>query len=110
VSRYRADQVALDEITAHYETSGQLSVPLITEHTTGDPVIPYWHAIRYRSKVILADNIALHEHVEVERYGHCNFTGAEIVDSVFRLQQIVRDPPPYQAVNRLYTPLVLSVE
>ena len=116
VQRFSADQAALDEIAAHYQTTGHLSVPLITLHTTGDPLIPYWHATLYRGKTIAADaasshvrsGIALHEHFEADRYGHCNFTVTEVLNVVYRLVDMVNNPPPYQPVSRLFLPLVMS--
>ena len=57
MQRFSADQAALDEIAAHYQTTGHLSVPLVTLHTTGDPLVLYWHATFYRGKTIAADNI-----------------------------------------------------
>jgi pimeloyl-ACP methyl ester carboxylesterase len=108
VQRFSADQTALDEIAADYQTTGILSVPLVTIHTTGDPVVPYWHAIRYRAKTFTADNIALHEHFEIERYGHCNFTSTEALNAFSRLVDMVNNPPPYQPVSRRYLPTIMT--
>jgi pimeloyl-ACP methyl ester carboxylesterase len=107
VERFSADQVALDEIEAHYQTSGELSVPLVTLHTTGDPVVPYWHATRYKGKTIAADNIALHEHFRVERHGHCSFTLVEVLDAFNRMVYLAENPPQYQPVNRVFLPLTV---
>jgi pimeloyl-ACP methyl ester carboxylesterase len=107
VQRFSADQAALDEIAAHYQTTGHLSVPLVTLHTTGDPLVPYWHAIRYYGKTIAADNIALHDHFEADRYGHCNFTPTEVLYAFYRLVDMVNNPPPYQPVKRAFLPLVM---
>jgi hypothetical protein len=106
VQRFAADQAALDEIAAYYQTSGQLSMPLVTLHTTADPLVPYEHALRYRAKTFRADNIALHEHRVAERYGHCTFTSTEVLDAFDRLVEMVNNPPPYQPVRRAYLPLV----
>lgn len=108
VQRFSADQSALDEIAGNYQTTGRLSVPLVTLHTTGDPVIPYWHATRYRGKTILADNIALHEHFSVDRYGHCSFTSAEVFTAFDRLGNMVNNPPPYRPAVRSLLPLILA--
>ncbi|MBI1878934.1 MAG: hypothetical protein HYR94_12075, partial [Chloroflexi bacterium] len=58
VQRFSANPVALAEIQAHYQTSGYLTAPLVTLHTTLDPIIPYRHETLYRGKVIVNDNIA----------------------------------------------------
>jgi pimeloyl-ACP methyl ester carboxylesterase len=107
VDRYSADQVALDELGAHYQTSGQLTVPLVTLHTLGDHLVPYWQALGHRGRVISADNIALHELQTVDRYGHCTFTAFEVLGAFNRLSAMVADPPPYQPVQRLLLPLAL---
>jgi pimeloyl-ACP methyl ester carboxylesterase len=107
VARFSAAPAALDEIAAHYQTSGQLSVPVVTLHTTDDPVVPYWHATRYRGKTISADNIALHEHRQVDRYGHCSFAPIEVLDAFNRLVSMVDNQPPHQPVQRLFLPSVL---
>jgi hypothetical protein len=106
VQRFSADQAALDAIAATYQTTGRLSVPLITMHTTGDPVVPYAQATTYRFKTLAADNIALHEHLRIERYGHCQFTALEVLGAFNRLQTLVDNPPVYQPVQRLYLPLL----
>ena len=107
VQRFSADQAALGEIAAHYQTTGHLSVPLVTMHTTGDPLVPYWHATLYHGKTIAADNIALHGHFEADRYGHCNFTLTEVLYAFYRLVDMVNNPPPYQPVKRAFLPLVM---
>lgn len=108
VKRFSADQAALTEIAAYYQTSGKLTVPLVTLHTTGDPIIPYWHVSGYQGKTILADNIALHEHFKIERYGHCTFTIFEVTAAFNRLQAMVLNPPAYRPVTRLFLPMVVK--
>jgi len=108
VERFSANPVALDQIAANYQTTGILTVPLVTLHTTGDPVVPYWHATRYRGKTIVADNIALHEHIRVDRHGHCSFTADEVVGAFNRLVAMVENPPPYQPVKRVFLPVVAA--
>lgn len=108
VQRFSADRAALDEIAANYQTTGKLSVPLVTLHTTGDPVVPYRHATIYRGKTIAADNIALHDHFEAERYGHCSFTFTEFLAAFSRLVDMVNNPPPYQPVHRVFLPAIMN--
>ncbi len=63
-----------------YETSGDLSIPLVTLHTTRDEVIPFWHELLYLPKVKLSDRGRFIP-LPVFRYGHCNFTSSEVVGS-----------------------------
>jgi len=77
VKRYRADLRALQAIEADYQTSGRLARPLVTLHTTGDPIIPYWHEPRYALKALVAGSGLLHANLPVFRYGHCRFDAAQ---------------------------------
>jgi len=79
VARYSGDQAAIGTIKADYQTSGKLSIPLVTIHTTGDEVVPYWHQNLYRSKVKKNNDQALFTHIPVYRYGHCNFNVIEVL-------------------------------
>jgi pimeloyl-ACP methyl ester carboxylesterase len=40
VERYTASPAALAAVAGNYETSGKLKIPIVTLHTTGDPIIP----------------------------------------------------------------------
>lgn len=64
---------------ADLETSAQLQRPLVTMHTTGDPIIPAWHQASYRERLSFLDKWLLHTPLTVDRYGHCNFTDAELL-------------------------------
>ena len=77
VKRYHASPVAVQEIEGNYQTSGRLAVPLVTLHTTGDPVVPYWHEPLYSLKALLGGSGLLHINLPAFRYGHCNFEPAE---------------------------------
>lgn len=107
VVRYTADDVALETLKS-YETSGHLTKPLVTLHTTGDPIVPYWQATQYRGKTIAADNLALHEHLTVEAYGHCRFSTFDVLNAFTRLVTMVDSPPAYQPVQRAYLPVIIQ--
>jgi len=77
VRRFTADAVARNEVEANYQTSGTLVSPVVTLHTTGDPVIPYWHEPLYALKTWTASSASSHLNVPVPRYGHCAFRPAE---------------------------------
>ncbi len=89
VERFAGESVARAEIAEHYETAGRLDRPLVTLHTTLDEIVPYWHAPRYEEKVAAEGGAALHDHVAVERYGHCNFDALEIFEAFNRLVALV---------------------
>ena len=82
VARFDADPAALAAIEEHYQTSGELSVPIVTLHTLKDPVVPYWHEPIYRWKVWSNGDDALHTNIPSLRYGHCAFGAGEATFSL----------------------------
>lgn len=88
IERYSADDDALDAML-DYETSGALAVPLVTMHTTGDPVVPYAQATLYQEKVEEEESDDLFDHFEVERFEHCLFTPEELSLAFERLEELV---------------------
>lgn len=75
VRRFSADPAAIVEL-GKYQTTGNVTKPLVTLHTTGDEIIPFWHQFLYADKLQGAsrDNVI---QVPIFRYGHCNFTAGE---------------------------------
>ncbi len=78
VPRVKADPAAVAEMKSNYNTTGQLSNPLVTLHTLYDQQVPYFHEFLYNLKT-LSQGSFLTEHVNVpiNRFGHCNFTPDE---------------------------------
>lgn len=102
VKRFSANPEALRAISETYQTTGQLGIaPLVTLHTTGDPVVPYWHATQYTSKTIQAGRSDLHRNREVKRHGHCTFTAGEILNAFYELDEMVSSLP------RLFLPVTM---
>lgn len=68
---------AAEAAMASYETNGDLRIPLVTLHTTGDEIAPFAHEFLYWPKV---DTAARGQWVPIPiaRYGHCSFTATEI--------------------------------
>lgn len=104
IDRYTADPNALLEIAKNYETTGKLARPLVLMHTTGDPIVPFWHTSLYIQKAFDAGSIGKVSFIPVQRYGHCSFTPAEAVFgfyvmvinstlSPFSMQQVQRALP-----------------
>ncbi len=77
VARFPASPTALGNLGA-YQTSGQLTVPLVALHTTADEIVPYGQARTYAAKVQTsgAGRFTL---LPIQRYGHCNFTSQEVL-------------------------------
>jgi pimeloyl-ACP methyl ester carboxylesterase len=77
VQRFTASPVARAALN-QYETNGNLSIPLVTLHTTGDELIPFWHELLYLPKVDLSGRGRFFP-IPAVRYGHCNFTANEVL-------------------------------
>jgi len=90
VEHFAADKQALKNIEKYYQTTGDISKPLVIAHTTQDPVIPFWHLPLYQGKIITQGTSALFDGIPVVRYGHCNFTEAEILKGFGLLLQKVK--------------------
>jgi hypothetical protein len=80
VQRFSASAAARTALRA-YQTTGNLSIPLVTLHTVADEVVPAWHELLYLFKV---DPVARGRFIPlpVFRYGHCNFTAAEVAGAL----------------------------
>jgi len=63
----------------YYETTGTIEDPLITIHTTGDPLVLYWHQTIFRSKIFKNRATGHHSHMAIARYGHCKLEEYEIL-------------------------------
>ena len=91
VVRIAADQVALDEMEAHYRTTGALARPLVTLHETGDFIVPYWHAPMYEDKVVAAGRSAFYRHLVSDTHGHCEFGAFDVLLAFQALQEMLLD-------------------
>jgi hypothetical protein len=94
VARFTADSVAVQQMKSYYNTSGLLSKPLVTMHTTGDPIIPYWHEPLYTAKTLISGSAAKHIEYPVQAYGHCNFTTDQALKGFFTLIILAGGPYP----------------
>ena len=63
---------------AKLQTSARLFRPLVTMHTSGDPIVPVWHQSVYRGRLGFFSRL-FHTPWTIQRYGHCNFTDTEIL-------------------------------
>ena len=85
VDRFTADKHALKNIQKYYQTTGDIAVPLVKAHTTGDAIIPIWHLPLYEAKTIAQGTDDLFTGIPVPRFGHCTFTLPEIAASFGQL-------------------------
>ncbi len=62
-----------------YETTGNIEIPIVTIHTIGDHITPFWHNPIYRRKVFMKRNRRLHTGIPVINYGHCTIQESHIM-------------------------------
>jgi len=88
VKRFKAQPAALEEIANNYETTGKLTRPLVTMHTTGDPIVPAWHQQLYWDKVHAQNLGYLGTSLMIEGYGHCAFSPDDVLTAFSLLVSI----------------------
>jgi hypothetical protein len=62
-------------------------MPVLTLHTTNDPLVPVQHEEEYAEDVRQAGDSRLLRQAYVDHPGHCTFTVAEIVAAVETIQR-----------------------
>jgi pimeloyl-ACP methyl ester carboxylesterase len=91
VARYTADPAAVLSLT-QFETTGALSKPLVTLHTTGDPIVLLEQESLYADKVGQAGAGSQLVQSAVERYGHCSFQASELLGAFSNLLSMLPQP------------------
>ncbi|HCC71144.1 MAG TPA: hypothetical protein DEQ09_08350 [Bacteroidales bacterium] len=82
IQRIRADYGAKMSVR-NYETTGETEIPVVTIHTTGDHVVPFWHNPKYKYKIFLKGNSLLHTGIPVNNYGHCTIEEYHIMAGLY---------------------------
>jgi dienelactone hydrolase len=88
--RIAADPEALTYLSNNIIFDGQISVPVVSLHTTGDGLVPVEDEKAYSTVVHDAGNSALLRQTFVHRAGHCEFTPAEIITAFETLDKRLR--------------------
>jgi pimeloyl-ACP methyl ester carboxylesterase len=77
--RVTADPFAVAYLAKYISFDGQISIPVLTMHTTGDGLVVPENEQAYSSVVDRAGNGNLLRQIFVDRAGHCAFTPAETI-------------------------------
>jgi pimeloyl-ACP methyl ester carboxylesterase len=85
VDRFAATDAGIRYMNDYYRPRGTLTAPLLTLHTTMDPDVPFFHEAALARIVNTARTSKWLAQQSVTRYGHCNFTPAEVVLTLGRL-------------------------
>ena len=80
--RISADPAAVRYLAQNVAFVGDISIPVLTMHTTGDGLVVPENEQAYRSVVDRAGNGRLLRQIFVDRAGHCTFTPAETITAV----------------------------
>ena len=91
VQRFVAQSDAVASIE-RFSTTGNLTVPLVNLHTTGDPIVPFSQASAYRAKVDRAGRSSRFTQINIERHGHCTFEPNELLDAFALLWTQIERP------------------
>ena len=81
-ARISANPSAVAYLTQNIAYNGEISVPVLTLHTTGDGLVVPENEQAYRSAVDRAGNAGLLQQLFVARAGHCTFTPAEKITAI----------------------------
>lgn len=82
ISRFTLAANASQWLEHNYEPSGDLDIPVLTLHTTRDPVVPFFHEGMLASKAASTGSAANLAQRSVNRYGHCSFTLGEMTTAL----------------------------
>ena len=85
VDRFKADSGGIAYLNDFYRPVGDLQIPLLTLHTTADPDVPFAHEATLAKTVASARRSKWLAQEYMRRYGHCNFSPAEVAQSLSRL-------------------------
>jgi hypothetical protein len=87
--RIAADPAAVNYLNQYISFNGDLNMPVLTMHTTGDGLVVNQDEQAYQSVVDSRGDASLLRQVFIHRAGHCAFTPAETVTAFQTLIQRV---------------------
>jgi pimeloyl-ACP methyl ester carboxylesterase len=85
VDRFKAESGGIAYLEDFYRPTGNLEIPILTLHTTADPDVPFSHEAALTKIVSSTRKSKWLAQEHIRRYGHCNFSPAEVAKSLSRL-------------------------
>ena len=82
VDRYTGDPAGENYEDQYLTPTGELDIPVLTLHTSRDPVVPGFHETLYQEVVTAAGHSDLLLQRTYDRYGHCGFATEEMVEAL----------------------------
>lgn len=86
-ARIADDSGALTYLSDNIIYNGQLTIPVLTLHTTDDGLVPVENEKAYMKVVHEADDSTLLRQTFIHRPGHCEFSPAEMITALQTLDQ-----------------------
>jgi len=80
--RIAGDRAAVDYLSENIIFNGEIKVPVLTVHTTGDDIVNVQNEQAYAAVIHRAHDDSLLRETFVHRAGHCNFTSAETITAI----------------------------
>jgi pimeloyl-ACP methyl ester carboxylesterase len=79
--RFQATPDAINFLNQYYVPSGRFKAPIMTLHTTRDPLVPFFHEASFADITATAGTSDRVVQRSVDRFGHCAFTTDEMLDA-----------------------------
>jgi pimeloyl-ACP methyl ester carboxylesterase len=98
VARFSADPAALAALQ-NFETTGNLEVPMVTLHTSRDPIVPVNQSSLYGTKVNAVGAGSRLTQSTVDRFGHCTFEAPEVLGGFTKLWEKIANSPAAVATS-----------
>ena len=92
IERFTSDPNAVNYVQKYYDPTGQLKIPMLTIHTTLDPIAPIFNEQLYAQQVGKAGASNLLVQQTVNRFDHCSFQLQEKLNAFDALTAWVADP------------------
>ncbi|HUG39144.1 MAG TPA: hypothetical protein VMM12_01600 [Longimicrobiales bacterium] len=89
VARYEGDPSAENYFDHWWNPAGRIGAPFVTLHTTRDPLVPERSEQIFAETVAAAGNAGLLLQRTTDAFGHCAFTGPDIIGAFLALRQWV---------------------
>ena len=106
VERVKSTYAGLVYMGEYYQPSGNIQIPMVTLHTSRDPLVPFWHEGFYLSYAQgKRRNGNLVQQV-VNRWGHCAFEPEEVFNAFSGLVGWVANGTKPSGGNVTYNPPV----
>lgn len=94
VARHEGDPSAENYFDRWWTPEGRITTPFVTLHTTRDPLVPNRGEDVFAGIVEAAGNSELLLQLTTDSFGHCAFTGPDIVGAFMALRQRVEGAGP----------------